>query len=68
MRLINLKNVSSGNVQIKQPSGAKFMLTPGNEVKHIEVSNLHEVLGKVEVRHDLTEVSEPRPGRTRIDG
>ena len=68
MRLTKLKNVSNENVQIRQPSGGKFMLTPGNEVSHVEVSNLHEVLGKVKVTHNLTEVNEQRPSRTRIDG
>ena len=68
MRLTKLENVSSENVKIEQPSGGQFMLTPGNSVEHVEISNLHEVLGQVKVSHDLTEVVDSQPRRRAING
>ena len=67
MRLSKVENVSNGNVTIKQPSGAEFMLTPGNSVKNVTISNLHEVSAQVKVTHNLTEVTEPVSGRVRLN-
>ncbi len=68
MRIRKMKNVSNHNVSVKQPSGAEFMLTPGNSVENVQVSNLKEVLGDVSIKHDLTEVVTPGAGNTRING
>lgn len=67
MRLSKLENVSKRNVTLRHAMGGEFMLTPGNSVSNVSVSNLHEVSGQVRVTHDLTEVTEPVSGRTRLD-
>lgn len=68
MRVSKIKNTSGSNITIEHPAGGKFMLTPGSEAQNVCVSNLHEVLGKVKVTHDLAEVTEVPAGKTRING
>jgi len=67
MRFSNVKNVSNRNVTIRQPSGAEFMLTPGNSVGNVSVINLHEVSAQVKVTHDITEVIEPVRGKVKLN-
>ena len=67
MKFSKVENTSNRNVTIKQASGAEFMLTPGNSVKNVSMSNLHEVSGQVNVTHDLTEVTEPVSGRIKLN-
>lgn len=67
MKCSSITNTSDHSVYIKLAGGTQIMLPEGACLKNVTVTNLEDIREKVSVVPNLTEVTTPGGGTTRLD-
>lgn len=66
-RVSKIENTSGSNVEVKLSSGGTVTMAPKSKMENVNIDNVNDIKGRVELSEDLTEVNMPG-GCTRIDG